>query len=417
MKPCHSVSSRFFAPTSPRHHFQRCRNFPITKVLTIVFFSFALPLISLAQAPPLPDGAFLVIDGLEGPRGLTFGPDGLLYVAEAGLGGDQKVPKGCPSVPNVGPYHGGLTARISRIESNNQRTTVIDHLPSAQSNLPSGDTVGAADVAFLDGQLYALIAGGGCSHANPNFPASVIRINRKHGTAEIVANLSSFYRNHPVAHPEEDDFEPDGTAYDLNTFHGDLLVVEPNHGRLLRINISNWRGPRIEQLTDFSAVVGHVVPTSVAKRDNRFYVGNLGTFPIVPGSAKLYQVTHDGFIIDYWAGFTTVVGVKVDDEGRIYVLELSSAAGSPDIGKGRILRITGTTVEEIVTGLNVPTGMTLDRNGDIYVSDLGAAPGSAGRILRFANPVSGTVITDIEARKPTPLHDDDDDNGHHHDED
>jgi hypothetical protein len=109
--------------------------------------------------------------------------------------------------------------------------------------------------------------------------------------------------------------------------------------------------------------------------------------------------------------------VKVDDEGRIYVLELSSAAGSPDIGKGRILRITGTTVEEIVTGLNVPTGMTLDHNGDIYVSDLGAAPGSAGRILRFANPVSGTVITDIEARKPTPLHDDDDDNGHHHDED
>ena len=89
---------------------------------------------------------------------------------------------------------------------------------------------------------------------------------------------------------------------------------------------------------------------------------------------KLYQITHDGFIVDYWAGFTTVVGVKVDDEGRIYVLELSSAAGFPDIGKGRILRITGTTVEEIVSGLNVPTGMTLDRNGDIYVSDLGALP-------------------------------------------
>lgn len=36
----------------------------------------------------------------------------------------------------------------------------------------------------------------------------------------------------------------------------------------------------------------------LAKRDNRFYVGNLNTFPIVRGSAKLYQVTHDGFIID-----------------------------------------------------------------------------------------------------------------------
>jgi hypothetical protein len=415
MKSCHSVSSRL-GQTSPGQNLPRFRNFPTAKLLTLAFLVFALPLIAPAQAPPLPDGASLVTDGLEGPRGLTFGPDGLLYVAEAGLGGDQKVPDGCPSVPNVGPYHGGPTARISRIDSNNQRTTVIDHLPSAQSSLPSGDTIGVADVAFLDGQLYALIAGGGCSHGNPNFPASVIRINRKHDTAEIVANLSNFYRNHPVAHPEEDDFEPDGTAYDLNTFHGDLLVVEPNHGRLLRINISNWHGPRIEQLTDLSAVVGHVVPTSVAKRDNRFYVGNLGTFPIVPGSSKLYQVTHDGFIIDYWAGFTTVVAVKVDNEGRIYVLELSSAAGSPDIGKGRILRITGTTVEEIVTGLNVPTGMTLDHNGDIYVSDLGAAPGSAGRILVFANPISGKVITDIEARKPTPLRDDDDDHGRHDDD-
>jgi hypothetical protein len=36
--------------------------------------------------------------------------------------------------------------------------------------------------------------------------------------------------------------------------------------------------------------------------------------------------------------------------------------------------------------------MLLVRHGDIYVSDLGAAPARAGRILRFDNPISGTVI-------------------------
>jgi hypothetical protein len=379
------------------------------KILTVNLLCLSLAFIAAAQGPPLPPGATLVKDGLEGPRGLNFGPDGLLYVAEAGLGGTQLEPTGCPPVPNVGPYHGGLTARISRIESNGNRTTIIDHLPSAQSNLPSGDTLGVADVTFVNGQLYALIAGGGCSHGNPQHPNSVVRINIHHGTAELVANLSDFFMHHPVAHPSDDDFEPDGTPYHLKPFNGDLLVIEPNHGRLLRINLTNWRGPKIEQLTDTSAVVGHVVPTSIAKRDNRFYVGNLGTFPIVPGSSKLYQINHEGFIIDYWAGFTTILDVRVDDQGRMYVLEFSHAAGNPGPGNGRILRITGTLVEEIISGLTVPTGMAFDRHGDIYVSDLGAAAGSNGRILRFDNPTSGTVVTDIEVRKPLPLNDHDHD--------
>lgn len=369
-------------------------------VLGLILASF-----TMAQGPPIPPGGSVYADGLEGPRGLTFGPDGLLYVAEAGLGGTQTVPKGCPEVPMVGPYHGGLTARVSRIESNGHRTTVIGNLPSAQSSLPSGDTLGVADVAFVDGQLYAIISGGGCSHANPRFPNSVIRINRRQGTAEVVADLSRYVMDHPVAHPNAGDFEPDGTPYHMKPFRGDLLVIEANHGRLLRINTSGRFEPKIDQLTDFSAVVGHVVPTSLARQDDRFYVGNLGTFPVTVGQSKLYQVTHEGFIVDYWAGFTTILDVEVDDDGRIYVLEFSSADGFPNIGQGRILRITGKVVEEIVSGLNVPTAMALDSHGDIYVSDLGAAPGSVGRILRFSNPISGTVITNVEVRAPAPLGD------------
>src|SRR5512142_2921621 len=47
--------------------------------------------------------------GLNNPRGLTFGPDGYLYVAEGGLGGTDSS-TGCDQViPPIGPYKGDFT--------------------------------------------------------------------------------------------------------------------------------------------------------------------------------------------------------------------------------------------------------------------------------------------------------------------
>jgi hypothetical protein len=354
-------------------------------VLTTILLAAA----GLAQGPPVPPGAVVYASGLEGPRGLTFGPDGLLYIAEAGHGGTLSPPASCAAVPApVGPYKGGLTARVSRIEANGNRTTVAGNLPSAVSALPSGDTEGVAGVAFVGNDLYAVTEGGGCSHGNAAFPNSVIRIDRTSGASTVITNLSQYFAQNPVSHPEPADFEPDGVPYSMKALNGKLIVIESNHGRLLKIDPTDGSVTQV----DLSAPLGHIVPTSVAFYNNLFFVGNLYHFPIDVWDSKLYHITADGYVVNYWQNFTTIVDLQVDNLNRLYILEFNNKAGFPDVGNGRILRITGASLEELITGLNVPTAMALGPDGAIYVSDLGAAPAGAGRILRFVNPPVGRKI-------------------------
>lgn len=350
------------------------------------------PVPSVGQQP----GTFTVIaSGLNAPRGLRFGPDGDLYVAEAGTGGTNSTVGACDQVPPpVGPYTGGSSGRISKIARNGTVTTVASGLPSSQDAL--GDLLGVADVAFLNGKLYAAIAGGGCSHGNPTSPSGVAVVDRSTGKWRVIADVGAWLKTHPAKFESADDFEPDGTLYGMIASVGALYAVEPNHGQVLRITPNG----AISQVIDISASQGHIVPTSIAPLHDSFFVGNLNLFPIDPQWARVQEIargddesaapgfdTHGYHIVNSKAGFTTVVAVDFGPDGLLYALELSDAPGFPTPGAGKVVRVRHSgAIEEVVTQLTVPGGMTFGPDGRLYVSDLSAVPApgfGVGRILRF----------------------------------
>jgi hypothetical protein len=326
--------------------------------------------------------------GLDGPRGLRFGPDGNLYVAEAGTGGPRQTVGVCTQVPvPIGPYGGGDTARISMIRPDGSRTVVVDHLPSTNLAPPASDnTIGVADIAFIDGELYALSAGGGCSHGNPDSPSSVIRVDRDTGTSTQVANLSEWVMTHPAAIIEPDDFEPDETFYSMIAVKHKLYVVGPNHGQLVEVT----REGAIRQVIDVSASQGHIVPTAVIFHAGEFQLGNLGTFGSAPGTSMVLDISRSGRILNSADGFTAIVGLSYR-HNQLYALQLTTPLTSlltgETAGMGKVVRLDPSgSVEDVVTGLTLPSAMTFGPDGDLFISNFGTgSPPGSGQIVRVGS--------------------------------
>ncbi len=319
--------------------------------------------------------------GLNNPRGLTFGPDNHLYVAEGGIGGSNTTT--CTQVvAPVGPYTGSDNgSSISQINTVGHVMKYVDNLPSSQTAVTQGSLIsGVADVAFVGHTLYAVLAGAGCSHGVADIPNGVIKVNPNKSWS-MLTDLSAYQMNNPVANSEEDDFEPDGTWYSMINVNGDLYAVEPNHGEIVKITT----GGTVTRLIDISAVKGHIVPTTLAYNDGYLYVGNLHTFPAM-GKSAVYKISMSGEMVDSITGFNAVLGVAFDQLGGMYVLENFTNNPFPTPGTGDIIRVDpGGTRQTIVSGLNLPTAMIFGPDEKLYVSEWGyGMPPGGGQILQIS---------------------------------
>jgi sugar lactone lactonase YvrE len=334
----------------------------------------------------------VVMSGLDSPRGLSFGPQGALYVAEAGKGGDG------PMVVRRGEtLFYGASGAVSRLWHGKQER-VATGLPSLALADGSSAT-GPHDVALAGaGNAYVTIGLG----ADPAFRdvlgdeigplfGRIARV-KPNGKWRLEADIAGYEQ---AANPDPRVF--DSNPYGILVEGGEQVITDAGGNSLLRVAANGDISTIgvIPTLPPGAAISNDPVPTCITVGpDGAYYVGILSGAPFRNGAANIYRIVPGEAPTIFLSGFKTILDIDFDDAGNLYVIQHSSGPAGL-AGPGSLLRVapdgTRTTV---LGGLTRPTSVVVGPDQAIYVSDFGISPG-IGRVLRITAdpaPVSATHV-------------------------
>lgn len=339
----------------------------------------------------------VIATGLDNPRGVSFAPNGALYVAEAGSGGSGPCTQN-PTDPDAERCYGPSGAITVIDLRKGSVTRVATGLPSISVD-GSGST-GVHDVAFLGSRAYFTVGyGGDPAHRSAGaFAAVGARFARTgvllpNGRWSLDADLGAY---EAAADPNGDG--PDANPYSLLSLPGRQIVVDAGANALLEVAANGTistlatfadrlaAAPPFLGLPPGAQIPMDAVPTSVAVGpDGAFYVGQLTGFPFPVGGANVYRVPAGGGVPEVYAeGFTNIIDLAWDENGVLYVLELSRNGLLTNDLTGRLVRVEGGEQTEIVVegGLFAPGGIAIGDDGSIYVTVGSVIPGG-GQVLRL----------------------------------
>jgi sugar lactone lactonase YvrE len=291
----------------------------IAGVIAAIAMSLASQSASAQQAPE-PTSGHLVVSGLVEPRGMAIGPDGMIYVAEAGTGGDMAVGTGDNASKS------GFTGRISKVDpATGARTTIADKLPSNVGG--EGDAVGPAAVAFLGNQLYYVQTHAGTAYGFPaTTPTGVYKVNSD-GTVTLIADLGAFNIANPVndiKNGTQQDIEIGGNPYGMVARDGALWISDGNQNQVDKVTPAG----AITRITEFP---GHPVTTGIAYKDGGpFFVGTLGQFPFNASDGTIRQVGYpSGSMTTVASGISSITGLAFGPDGNLYMVNFGDQTADP----------------------------------------------------------------------------------------
>lgn len=305
----------------------------------------------------------VVAEGLNNPRLMHYDDDGALYIAEAGLAGEDSVET------RQGPRRFGTTARVMVVRPDGAGAApLVEGLISTEG---FDNYIGVQSVETGDGSLWLVL--GDAPAEVEGHSAGVLVLDENLAETRFVDLRAIEEATNPdqdfvVSNPQDIALADDGSAYVIDA-SGNALYHIPAEGEPELVHV--W-----EDLP---------VPTSVAiGPEGDLFVGFLTGFPFQVGASRIERWSAEGELLDTIEGLSFVTDVQVADDGTIYAVEFAGGFGdmgwAPD--SGRVVRVADGEITPLLEGLNFPYGVAEAPDGSLVVSVNTA----------FSEPGSGMVV-------------------------
>ncbi len=323
--------------------------------LVLAFTLIVLP-VSAQNAGPT-----VIASGLNNPRGIYYNADGVLYIAEAGTGGDTELPG------PFGTIKVGGTARVMAVAADGgEAGPVLVNLPSSED---FGGLIGVNDVYEANNAIWFTV---GIGPDQQPFNRALIAVDQKNLRVQQYVEMYGIEAttnpdgdpSSVASNPDGFDISEDGTAYIADS-SANAVYSWTFDGGLKLFHV--WK----DDLP---------VPTTVAiGPDGDIYVGFLSAFPYIAGTSRVERYAVDGTLKETYPNLSFVTTVLVTKDNGVYAVQMADNADDTGFtpNSGSIVKLSTAGTTPVATGLNYPYGLAQAPDGSFAVS-INSAFGDAG---------------------------------------